>query len=181
MFVIPQQPNELQLPVKDQWDGSVCPDDRLWAQVSLSKTRSGLFIHVEAPMLHEQRVPDAPTGSRVEGLWEYDVVEIFLVGPGHQYLEIELGAGGHFLVLGFDSIRHRQDSFESFSPVLRYEKTGDKVWRSSLTIPWKMIPENLRAMNAFAIMSGHFLAFSPVPGKEADFHQPDLYPQTTLS
>ncbi|NQV90640.1 hypothetical protein HQ487_04545 [Candidatus Uhrbacteria bacterium] len=181
MLIIPQSQDELILPIKDLWDGSACPDDRLFAQVGLSVNKEGLLVRVEAPMLHEQRIPDAPTGTRVEGLWEYDVVEVFLVGPGHQYLEIELGAGGHFLVLGFDSIRHREHAYEKFAPILRYEKTGEKMWRSSLVIPWKMIPENLRGLNTFAIMSGQFLAFAPVSGKEADFHQPDKYPQATIS
>ena len=119
-------------------------------------------------------------GRRVDGLWDFDVVELFLVGPGHQYLEIELGAGGHFLILGFDSIRRRSQGYETFVPVLRFEKTGEKVWTSSLTIPWKMVPENLRAMNAFAIMAGQFLAYSPVPGEQPDYHQPDHYPSASL-
>ena len=180
MMRIPDSPEELHLHIDRLWDGSPCPDDRLFAEVFLSQTKAGIHVRVEAPMLHDQKVPDVPMGSRVEGLWEFDVVELFLVGPGHQYLEIELGAGGHFLALGFDSIRHRSDAYESFAPVLRFEKTGEKLWRSSLTIPWKMIPENLRALNAFAIMAGQFLAYSPVPGEQPDYHQPDRYPNVSL-
>lgn len=180
MMRIPFLPDELSLHIDRLWNGSSCPDDRLWANVFVGQAKDGLRVRVQAPMLHEQKVPDAPIGSRVEGLWEHDVVELFLVGPGHQYLEIELGAGGHFLVLGFDSIRHRSESYESFAPVLRFQKTGEKIWTSSLTIPWKMVPENLRALNAFAIMAGQFLAYSPVPGDEPDYHQPDRYPNVTL-
>ncbi|MBI4435480.1 hypothetical protein HY630_02315 [Candidatus Uhrbacteria bacterium] len=180
MLRIPHFPQELSLRVDRLWEGSSCPDDRLFAEVFLSQTKAGIHVRVEAPMLHDQKVPDAPMGSRVEGLWEFDVVELFLVGPGHTYLEVELGAGGHFLALGFDSIRHRSDAYESFTPVLRFEKTGEKFWKSSLTIPWKMIPENLRALNAFAIMAGQFLAYSPVPGEQPDYHQPDRYPVATL-
>jgi len=180
MMRIPDSPEELHLHIDRLWDGSPCPDGHLFAEVFLSQTKEGIHLRVEAPMLHDQKVPDVPMGSRVEGLWEFDVVELFLVGPGHQYLEIELGAGGHFLALGFDSIRHRSDAYESFAPVLRFEKTGEKLWRSSLTIPWKMIPENLRALNAFAIMAGQFLAYSPVPGEQPDYHQPDRYPNVSL-
>lgn len=180
MIRIPYVPAEFKLHIDRLWDGSMCPDDRLWADVFVSQAKDGLHVRVQAPMLHEQKVPDAPIGSRVEGLWEYDVVELFLVGPGHQYLEIELGAGGHFLVLGFDSIRHRSDAYESFAPALRFEKTGEKIWMSSLTIPWKMVTENLRALNAFAIMAGQFLAYSSVPGEQPDYHQPDRYPSASL-
>lgn len=176
MLSIPKYPEELHLHIDKLWDGSDCPDDRLVAEVFLSQTKEGIHLQAQAPMLHEQKVPDAPTGSRVEGLWEHDVVELFLVGPGHQYLEIELGAGGHFLALGFDSIRHRSNAYETFAPILRFERTNEKTWKSSMTIPWKMVPENLRAFNAFAIMAGQLLAYSPVPGEQPDFHQPDHYP-----
>jgi hypothetical protein len=180
MIHIPHHPQELHLRIDRLWDGSTCPDDRLWANLFVSQTKEGICVRAQGPMLHEQKIPDAPMGSRVEGLWDYDVIELFLVGPGHQYLEIELGAGGHFLVLRFDSIRRRSDSFESFVPILRFEKTGTKLWHSSLTIPWYIIPENLRAMNAFAIMAGQFLAYSSVPGEEPDYHQPDRYPSASL-
>ena len=179
-LIIPHSPQDVSLRVDKLWSGGVCSDDRLWAQLNLSKQTEGLRVCVKAPMIHEQRVPDAPMGSRVEKLWEHDVVELFLVGPGHQYLELELGAGGHWLLLSFDSIRHRRDSFETFKPIVKFKKTSEKSWTSEIIIPWKMIPENLRALNVFAIMAGQFMAMSPVPGDEPDFHQPDLFPQATL-
>ena len=179
-IVIPNFPQELLLRVDRLWNGGACPDDRLWAELKLSKKPTGLRVRVSSPMLHEQRVPDAPMGSRVEKLWEHDVVELFLVGPGHQYLELELGAGGHWLLLSFDSIRHRRDSHETFKPIVKFKKTSEKIWTSEIVIPWKLIPENLRALNAFAIMAGQFMAMSRVPGKEPDFHQPDAFSKATL-
>ncbi len=180
MIKIPQQPEVLTLRVDHLWDGDVCADDRLWAGVELSQNKEGIMVRVTAPVLHEQSVPDFPMGSRVEGLWNFDVVELFFVGPGHQYLELELGAGGHFLILGFDSIRRRSNAYETFQPIVRFEKTADKQWVSEMTIPWKMVPENLRALNAFAIMAGQFLAYGALPGIEPDFHQPDFYPAVSL-
>jgi len=175
-FVIPKSPDGLTVRIDQLWNGERCPDDRLWAKITLTRTKKGLDITVSSPMLHEQRVPETPIGSRVDGLWGFDVVELFLVGPGHQYIELELGAGGHWLLLGFDRIRHRCNEFERFEPLLKYEKTTMKTWQSRITLPWSVIPENTRAMNAFAIMAGQFLALSPVPGEEPDFHQPDYYP-----
>ncbi|MBI5794453.1 hypothetical protein HZA87_05260 [Candidatus Uhrbacteria bacterium] len=180
MITIPHHPDILTLHIDHLWSGASCPDDRLWADVELSQTKDGLRVHVKAPMLLEQNVPEAPMGTRIEGLWNFDVVELFLVGPGHQYLELELGAGGHFLILGFDSVRRRSNSYDTFQPVVRFEKTAQKQWVSELAIPWKMIPENLRALNAFAIMAGHFLAFGALPGTEPDFHQPDFFPAASL-
>ncbi len=180
-IVIPRHPQEVSLSVTHQWNGDAATDERVRADVWLSQAREGLLVRVESPVLHEQRVPDAPMGARVEGLWEFDVVEVFLVGPGHEYLEIELGAGGHWLVLGFDRIRHRSNAYETFSPIVRYRKTETKTWVSEIVIPWNMVPENLRALNAFVIAAGQFMAHSVLPGVEADFHQPDYYPSARLA
>ena len=157
------------------WNGDPCPDERVRAMLELEERSEGLSVKVEAPVLHEQKIPDAPMGTRVEGLWEYDVVELFLVGPGHQYFELELGAGGHYLALSFDSIRHRSNDHKNFSPVLRHHKTPEKTWVSELIVPWSILPENIRAMNAFVIAVGQFLSMTPLPGDKPDFHQPDYF------
>lgn len=180
MISVSHQPLETEFFIQKLWNGEPSPDERLWARVFLSQERAGLRVRVVSPMLHEQSIPDAPMGTRVDGLWNHDVVEIFLVGPGHRYLEIELGAGGHFLVLGFESIRRRSQAYEDFAPVVRYEKTHEKEWTSDVLIPWEMIPDNVRAVNMFAILSGQFLAFSPVPGEKPDYHQPDYFPSAQL-
>ncbi len=140
-----------------------------------------MHILVEAPLLHEQRVPvDVPIGTRVEGLWEYDVVELFLVGPGHRYLEIELGAGGHFLVLAFDRIRHRSNGYEDLKPFLSHHKTTNKTWVSEIVLPTNLLPDNIRALNAFVFAAGQYLAYSALPGDKPDFHQPDFYPVASI-
>ncbi len=180
MMNIPRTPDALSLRITQLWDATTCPDDRLWAQVDLSQSPEGLLVRASAPLLHEQSVPEAPMGSRVDKLWEHDVVELFLVGPGHEYLELELGAGGHFLVLGFSSMRKQSNTYEKFHPIVRFERTAEKMWMSELILPWKMIPENLRALNAFAIQAGQFMAHTPVPGDKPDFHQPDYFSAVTL-
>lgn len=177
---IPKSPNQLSLNIERLWNGDPCPDERVRAVVQLSANTEGMVVRVESPILHEQKIPDAPIGSRMDGLWNFDVVELFFVGPGHRYLELELGAGGHFLLLSFESIRHRSDEHLQFQPLLRYRKTQEKTWISELTLPWNVVPENLRALNAFMIASGQFLALSPLPGDKPDFHQPDFFPHASL-
>ena len=180
MSVTLHQPKEVFLKVEHLWDGSLCMDERLWAEISLVQNKEGLLITTHSPILTDQNIPEAPVGTRVEGLWNHDVVEVILVGPGHQYLEIELVAGGHFLILGFDSIRHCSNKLEFFDPHLVFHQIAEKNWKSEVLIPYKIIPENLRAINAFAFLSGQFLAYAPVPGEKPDFHQPDHFPFFTL-
>ncbi len=180
-IIIPQHPKSFDLSVTHLWNGSVCPDERIRASVSLSQVQGGISVCVEAPVLHEQHIPDAPIGSRIADLWNYDVVEVFFVGPGHEYLELELGAGGHWLLLGFDRIRHTRDSYTELKPGIQYKKTLEKTWVSEIVVPWEIIPENLRGLNAFVIASGQFLAYTLLPGAEPDFHQPDFYPSARLA
>lgn len=180
-LIIPHHPQSLSLHVRQLWNGNVCPDERVWADVTLASQSDGLAVHAEAPVLHDQLIPqDTPMGTRVEGLWNFDVVELFLVGPGHRYFELELGAGGHFLALSFDCIRHRSDDHLSWIPLIQYHKTPEKTWVAHLVIPWSMIPENVRALNVFVYAAGQYLAMSQLPGSSPDFHQPDHFPSARI-
>ncbi len=176
--VIPKK-GETRLTVERQWDGSPCPDALVRAEVSLAQTREGVRVHVRAPALADARIPAMPTGTRVANLWEYDVVEVFFVGPGHQYLELELGAGGHWLLLSFDEIRHRSNEHEHLALKVDWKQEAG-IWMSETVIPLNLIPKPFRALNAFVIARGFFLAMSPVSGAEPDFHQPDKYPEARL-
>ena len=174
----------MRLAIEREWDGRPCADARLHGEVRLSlpaggpQTR-GLEIQASLPHQHAPRVPEQPPHTRVADLYEYDVVECFLVGEGGRYLEVELGAGGHFLVLSFDAPRVLADAHEDLDPVLRFEE-GTSRWRSTLTLPEDFLPTGVCAVNAFVIAGGHHLAWHPVPGARPDFHQPGCFPRVSL-
>lgn len=65
--------------------------------------RNKLIILIDAPF-YGDKSPSGALGS-TDQLWEYEVVELFLLGEDSQYLEIELGPHGHYLVLQLKSIR----------------------------------------------------------------------------
>jgi len=103
------------------------------------------------------------------------VIECFLAGAGGRYLEVELGAGGHFLVLSFSAPRVRSDAHESLS--LPVDFTSDaRGWRSRVRLPRALVPPGLSALNAFVIAGGAHLAYAPLPGSAPDFHQPARFP-----
>ncbi len=181
MLRVPKAPAWLTLPVRDRWDGSANPNPRLRADVAVRTLENGDWeIRARMPVRPQERIPNAPVDNPVGNLWEYDVAELFVVGPGHQYLEVELGAGGHFLVLGFDGIRQRSDEYLTFAPELahvREEEPDGGWWSSVIRIPSAMVPRPVRAINAFVAAEGEYLAAFPVPGERPDFHQPDAYPE----
>jgi hypothetical protein len=180
MLVIPNAPGRLRLPIERHWDGTRCPDPNRRGELSLARDGDVLELAASFERQPRPRVPDAPRGSRVEGLWEYDVVEGFLVGAGGRYLEVELGAGGHFLVLEFDAPRRGVSAHATFEPVLAFREDA-RSWRSTLRLPLALVPAGLCALNAFAIVGGSFLAHHPVPGASPDFHQPGAFPRAALS
>lgn len=180
-LLIPRPPDSLYFVINRFWNGEACGDELYHAEVWLQATGKGLNIRCHCPTLPNQRIPNAPRDKRFDGLWEYDVVEVFLVGADGKYLEVELGAGGHWLVLGFDGIRHRSNDYVDFNPDHRNGSAVEDTWQSNITIPWEMVPTSLVKMNAYAIFGGQFLAMNPVPGAEPNFHQPDTFPDVEVA
>jgi hypothetical protein len=169
----------LKLPVNRYWNGEACDEVSYCAQVWLSHSEAGVTIKAQAQVYKEQLIPVGPIDKPFDGLWDYDVVELFLVAASGHYLEVELGAGGHWLVLGFDGVRHRSNDYADFKPELNYDNDG-AVWTSTIVIPWNMIPQPVTSLNAYAICQGQFLAYTPVPGVVADYHQPSTFPEAEI-
>lgn len=182
MYVIPHAPGSLKLPVTTYWDGTSCGNVLLHGLVEVQAYPEGLRITASLPTQAQPSTPEQEPMTRVHNLWEYDVVECFIVGE-KKYLEVELGAGGHFLVLDFLEPRVRDNEYEGLEPQMSFEPKipGSDAWRSSLLLPWDMIPEGIRAINAFVISRENFLCHSPLPGPHADFHQPSRFPEVKLA
>jgi hypothetical protein len=180
VLTIPLAPARLRLPVERLWNGAPC-DLPIRAAVELALAGEWLEVRAELRQPGAPRLPDARPGTRVAGLWEYDVVELFLAGAGGRYLEIELGAGGHFLVLSFRARRVLADAHEALLPRVRWGGAPDGARWSALRLPRALLPAGLRAGNAFAIAGGRFLAWRPVPGAAPDFHQPSRWPTLRLA
>jgi hypothetical protein len=170
-LVIPRAPGRLVLPIERYWDGEPCPHPHLHGRVELAVRDEGLEITASLPHQPAPRIPAAPRGARVADLWEYDVVECFVAGAGGRYLEVELGAGGHFLVLSFSAPRVRSDSHESLRPALDFASDA-RGWRSRIVIERPLVPPGLSALDAFVIAGGAYLAYGSLPGPAPDFHQP---------
>ena len=171
---IPAAPGSLWLPVARGWDGTPA-DPAATGCWRFTATTTGLEIAARFPRRQAARIPAAAPGSRVADLWTYDVAECFFATEAGRYLEVELGAGGHFLVLGFDAPRRRVAEHNELELCVDWS-LEDQSWSSRATLPWPLLPEAVSRLNAFAIFGDQCLAFSPLPGAAPDFHQPDHYP-----
>lgn len=138
-------------------------------EIQLERRPEGLWLQSNAPF-YTDPPPLAPAGP-LDGLWDYEVVELFLV-HGEQYTELELGPHGHYLLLRLQGIR--QATARALPLDYRHEIRGDR-WIGEALIPWEYLPPEPWTFNAYAIHGSaeqrRYLALFAVPGAEPDFHR----------
>jgi hypothetical protein len=159
--------------IRGLWDGTPArPDEHVTVDAA---TRGEIFeVTVKAPF-HDDPPPPAPAGS-TPGLWEYEVVELFVAGEGDGYVEIELGPHGHFLVL---SLRGYRDVIRTERSIDYSARINAARWQGQARIPAALLPASPQRMNAFAIHGRgalrRYLALYPTPGASPDFHRLDCF------
>ena len=157
------------------WNGSPAePDERTVVGVALEP--GALIVTVDAPFYGDPE-PTAPAGS-TDRLWEHEVVELFLLGDGERYLELELGPHGHYLALELEGTRNIKRSALQLTFAARIE--GSR-WTGTARAPRRLVPPGALRANAYAIHGAgtgpgrRHLAWRPVPGTAPDFHQLDCF------
>ena len=161
------------------------------ARIGLRQQRLELSWNLRT--LASPRRPEGPAGF-TERLWEWDVVELFLMSEGEaaseapRYVEIELGAGGHWLALAFKGRRNLVRSLEDLAPLV-ISDVQPGTWRGQAEISMPLLEEHAgpppwRGLVA-AVLPGPqveggtherlHLCWPSVPGMRPDFHQPSAW------
>jgi hypothetical protein len=147
-------------------------------------------FRVEAPSIHAN--PAIPRGVSHWGLWEWDVVELFLsVAEGAAplpYLEVQLSPLGQHVELLVHEPRVRWDAGFRSGFNARVRPFDSRAWEAGIEIPlkalgWSGDPARLRG-GAFAILGGPgerecFGLFLPEQEKP-DFHLPEFFRKIPL-
>lgn len=161
------------LVVDKSWDGRLLAASAR-AQVSFELGPAGLTIVVRAPFYNDPPPPD-PAGE-LDGLWEYEVVELFLLGAAGRYLEVELGPHGHYLVLLMAGVRQVD---KRLTPSHSAPLIMGSHWQTTLIVPDRELPLPFSHANAYAIhgqgAARCYQAAFAVPGPRPDFHQPRFF------
>ncbi len=161
--------------IRSLWNGEPAAEAE-HVRISASIEERELRVRVQGPF-HGDPKPAEPPG-RSPGLWEHEVVELFLVGPAREYLEIELGPHGHYLALLLAAPRRVvRDDLE-----IRYQATRRRGrFQGDASVPVVYLPGPPERWNAFAIHGSgaarRCLAAHPLPGPRPDFHQIDRFPR----
>jgi hypothetical protein len=150
------------------WDGESLQEDE-WARIELL-LGDEIELRVEAAYYGDPA--PAPPPGRCDGLWNFEVVELFLLGDDQHYLEIELGPHGHWLGLSLSGPRVRDD--DSVAIGFEVDRQRDR-WSGRALIDRDWGPSGLDRANAYAIHGAgatrRYLAMTPVPGDGPDFHR----------
>lgn len=129
-----------------------------------------LEVHIDAPW-HGDPAPEGDPGPR-PALWNHEVVELFVVGPGERYLELEFGPHGHHLALRLEGVRQ---PVESAMPLEYTAERHNGRWRGVARVPAAWLPPGPHTANAYAIHgvgeARRYLAHTAVPGPAPDFHR----------
>lgn len=179
-----------QLLIDRTWDGRPLPPAE-WVHLDLTATAEGLRIAVDAPFAGEPPPPHPP--GPTPGLWEYEVVELFLAdadtvcawitaganpSSGPAYSEIELGPYGHHLVLTFGAVRRPL----AVGLPITYEGSPEAMalaaaaasgsvaqrhrrWRAEALVPWQHLP----AAQASALIGNAHAIRRPGDGRDRLF------------
>lgn len=168
----------LTISIHNLWNGESSTPKECYT-LSLRPDKRGYLLDIEAPYFNDPK-PIGPKGSFWK-LWDYEVVELFIVGSNGHYLEIECGPHGHYLVLQLDGVR----SVASHSLQTKYNaQLVEEKWLGQLVIPVQWLPPAPHRINAFAIhgvgAERRYLSFTPLPGETPDFHQPSQFRPSEL-
>lgn len=168
----------LRVDIEQKWNGRPCTK-RERTIVSLQDDGDHIKVVVDAPF-HADARPEGPPGS-TPGLWDHEVVELFIAGADGHYLELELGPYGHYLALSFSGVREQSGGPHP----LHYRTVVLKhAWIGTARVPRALLPEGPHRLNATAIhgqgRSRRFLSWQVLPGARPDFHQPDHFAEVEL-
>lgn len=162
----------MRIVVGHTWDGrALAGDERV--VLELASADGGLRVGIEAPF-HGDPPPPGPPGD-TPGLWNFEVVELFVFGDDGRYLELEFGPHGHHLVLELHGVRRvvRQ------VPALEYAcAVSEGRWRGVASVPIDLLPVGAARWNAHAIHGTgegrRHLSAIPAGGARPDFHRPEV-------
>lgn len=167
-----------RLDIGAKWNGRPCTN-RERVIVSFEADGDFLKLVIDAPF-HGDPAPEGPPGS-TPGLWEHEVVEVFIAGPEGDYLELEFGPYGHYLALSFSGVRE-----QSGGPHEVHYRTVvlKQAWIGTARVHRSLLPAGPHRLNATAI-HGHrrhrrFLSWQVLPGTKPDFHQPEHFAAVEL-
>ncbi len=131
---------------------------------------------------------DLSANDFIKGLWEKDLVELFLYNEGNgRYLELNLSPAGAWWGAVFSAPRMQVAEWRP-TAARAYSIRGPKKWRSALCLPWDEIRKELGGGVTHANLTAitgtpeqQFFTLSDLGQGEPDFHLPLYFQPITFA
>jgi hypothetical protein len=128
-------------------------------------------------------------GEFVEGLWNEDVVELFVMNSSGGYQEFNLSPAGAWWTCAFSSYRTRASEQRAFSPLFVEAHVTQTGWGALLGVALADIsvvsPISEARMHVSSILTAgeqpRYLSSSPLSAKAPDFHDEGCFSRVVLS
>ena len=166
----------MRLRIERDWQGAAVPaTEHAW--LAFERRGDSLAVEFDAPYFGDPRPPGA-TGP-TPGLWDYEVIELFIADDAEHYLELEFGPHGHYLALELSGVRKvaRAELPLSYTVEIDPGVTGAPIgrYRGAAEAPMSYLPRAPTRVNAYTIHgrgpTRAYRAHAPVPGTGPDFHR----------
>ena len=156
------------------WDGTSLSQADI-VHVSIEEHEQYMLLNIDAPYYDDPAPNGAP--SSFWGLWEHEVVEIFLVGADGQYLEAEFSPHGHHLLLWLSAPRiiEKKHLPVEFTAEIQHDR-----WKGTAKLKRSILPSSIKTWNLFSIHGigeqRQYQCMYPLDTPKPDFHQPQRFP-----
>ncbi len=168
--------------VRECWHGDPLPSPLWWVLAVDPKT---LWFGGSLPG-GGRRVPVARPGEYCEGLWEGDVLELFLKEPGGRYFELNISPEGAWWAMELSSYRSRVPYLRPPRISHLDAETLDGRWSALVGIERESLPFDLSADSRIHVSgiahldATRFISSRRVPASEPDFHHEEAFDEIRL-
>lgn len=163
----------MRLEIARDWTGAPLPAAEV-AELTFQRRGSELELSFDAPYFADPAPPSA--AGPTPGLWEYEVIELFIATASDEYFELELGPHGHHLALALRGVRK---VWRSALPLAYQVSIDAGRYRGRAQVPMSYLPDQPVRVNAYMIHGSgdarRYAAHAPVPGPKPDFHRLECF------
>ncbi|KAI6212078.1 hypothetical protein M3Y96_00502100 [Aphelenchoides besseyi] len=142
--------------------------------------KRAIRVQITATLFDDPEAPNDFCGP-CSDLYNYECVELFFMNEQGQYLEVELGPHGHWLVLLHESYRKCFNNGEEIELEVQNRFDGDQ-WICTAEIPLAYLPGAVTRFNCYALHGSgenrHYEALGPMTDgllKTPDFHRKEYF------
>jgi hypothetical protein len=179
----------MQLEITRDYRGRALPAPHC-ATIVLSRDATDWLVELDAPYFADP--PPSQAAGSLDGLWNYEVSELFIADDREHYLELELSPHGHHLALELNGVRRVVRSGLPVSyevAITRSERAPvDGVvgrYHGLARVASALGPAAPTRVNAYLIHGEGaercYCAHAPTLGETPDFHRLDRFVPLALT